>query len=93
MHRFRACFYSIEAGPASTAPACYIHYTTVPEIPYTYCNLDRDGTGASGPRGGCARDFVNFREKFMHRARAARTREFDSLPSDSDPAIQRYYAN
>ena len=28
-----------------------------------YCRVDRNKTGASGPRGGCARDFVNFREK------------------------------
>ena len=27
-----------------------------------YCKLDRDKTGASGPRGGCARDFVDFRK-------------------------------
>ena len=25
---------------------------------FTYCILDRYGTGASGPRGGCARDFT-----------------------------------
>jgi hypothetical protein len=34
-----------------------------------YCKLDRDETGASGPRGGCARDFVNFRDK-IHASRA-----------------------
>jgi hypothetical protein len=34
-----------------------------------YCKLDRDGTGASGPSGGCARDFVNFRKK-IHPSRA-----------------------
>ena len=28
-----------------------------------YCKLDWDATGASGPRGGRARDFVNFRGK------------------------------
>ena len=39
----------------------------------TYCILDRDKTGASKPRGGCARDFVNFREKF-HASRAGRGR-------------------
>ena len=33
------------------------------------------------PRGARARDFVNFRGKFMHRARAAHPRGFDSLPS------------
>ena len=35
------------------------------------------------PRGARARDFVNFRKekKIMHRARAARPRGFDSLPS------------
>ena len=48
-----------------------------------YCRVDQNGTGASGPRGGCARDFVNFRGKheIMHRAYAARARGFDSLPS------------
>jgi hypothetical protein len=47
-----------------------------------YCRVDRDNTGASGPWGSCARDFVNFRrKKFIHRARAARPRGFDSLPS------------
>ena len=38
-----------------------------------YCRVDRDKTGASGPRGGCARDFVNFREK-IHASRARRGR-------------------
>jgi hypothetical protein len=35
-----------------------------------YCKLDRDGTGASNPRSGCARDFVNFRKKNSCIARA-----------------------
>jgi hypothetical protein len=39
-----------------------------------YCKLDRDKTGASGPRGGCARDFVNFRGKKSCIARARRGR-------------------
>ena len=39
---------------------------------------------AKRPRSARARDFVNFRKKFMHRARAARPRGFDSLPSQ-DP--------
>jgi hypothetical protein len=34
-----------------------------------YCKLDRDKTGASGPRGGCARDFVDF-EKIIDASRA-----------------------
>ena len=38
-----------------------------------YCRVDRDKTGASGPRGGCARDFVNFRKK-IHASRARRGR-------------------
>ena len=47
-----------------------------------YCRVDRNGTGASDPRGGLARDFVNFREKKnMQRARgaAARVKQF-TLP-------------
>ena len=47
-----------------------------------YCTVDRNGTGASDPRGGSARDFVNFREKkIMQRARgaAARVKQF-TLP-------------
>ena len=40
---------------------------------WRYCILDRYGTGASGPRGGCARDFVNFRKK-IHASRARRGR-------------------
>jgi hypothetical protein len=37
-----------------------------------YCRVDRDGTGASDPRGGYARDFVNFRKKIhVSRARGA----------------------
>ena len=51
---------------------------------HMYCRVDRNGTGASGPRGGCARDFVKSRKKIIHRARAARPRGFDSLPSQ-DP--------
>ena len=39
-----------------------------------YCRVDRDKTGASGPRGGCARDFVNFRGKNSCIARARRAR-------------------
>jgi hypothetical protein len=39
-----------------------------------YCRVDRDKTGASGPRGECARDFVNFREKNLCIARARRCR-------------------
>jgi hypothetical protein len=38
-------------------------------IPWYYCKLDRDKTGASGPQSGCARDFVNFRGK-NHASRA-----------------------
>ena len=39
----------------------------------SYCILDRYKTGASGPRGGRARDFVNFREKnYASRARRGR---------------------
>ena len=38
-----------------------------------YCRVDQNGTGASGPRGGCARDFVNFRKK-IHASRARRGR-------------------
>jgi hypothetical protein len=33
-----------------------------------YCKLDREKTGASRPRGGRARDFVNFREN-IHASR------------------------
>jgi hypothetical protein len=48
----------------------------------TYCQVDWKGTGALRPRAARARDFVNFRGgKFMHCAREARPREFDSLPS------------
>ena len=39
-----------------------------------YCRVDRNGTGASDPRGGFARDFVNFREKKNHAARVRRGR-------------------
>ena len=40
-----------------------------------YCRVDRDGTGASRPRGGRARDFVKFRKKFhASRARGASAR-------------------
>ena len=40
-----------------------------------YCRVDRKGTGASHPRGGRARDFVNFREKnYASRARGAAAR-------------------
>ena len=41
---------------------------------YYYCRVDRNKTGASGPRGGCARDFVNFRGKNSCIARARRGR-------------------
>jgi hypothetical protein len=59
-----------------------------------YCRVDRDGTGASGPRGGCARDFVNFRGEIMDRARAARPRGFDSLPiQDPDPGRCQFYSS
>ena len=51
----------------------------------TYCIFGRGKINAWRPRSAFARDFVNFREKkFMHRARAARPRGFDSLPSLSD---------
>jgi hypothetical protein len=51
-----------------------------------YCTVDWNGTGTSGPRGGCARDFVNFRKK-IHASRARdAAAPFDSLPSqDPDP--------
>jgi hypothetical protein len=40
-----------------------------------YCRVDRNGTGASGPRGDCKRDFVNFRGKhYASRARGAAVR-------------------
>jgi hypothetical protein len=39
-----------------------------------YCRVDRKGTGASCPRGGSARDFVNFRKKISCIARARRGR-------------------
>ena len=44
---------------------------------FRYCRVDRNGTGASDPRGGYARDFVNFREKnsCIPRARRGRARE------------------
>ena len=41
---------------------------------FLYCRVDRDETGASGPRGGCARDFVNFRKKNSCIARVWRAR-------------------
>ena len=51
-----------------------------------YYILDRWGTGALRPRCALARDFVNFENNFMHRARAARPHGFDSLPSlDPNP--------
>jgi hypothetical protein len=34
-----------------------------------YCRVDWNGTGASRPRSGSARDFVNFRKK-KHASRA-----------------------
>jgi hypothetical protein len=36
---------------------------------FRYCRVDQNGTGASGPRGGRTRDFVNFRKK-IHASRA-----------------------
>ena len=45
-----------------------------------YCRVDRNGTGASDPRGGFARDFVNFRgKKIMHAARARRGRARETV--------------
>jgi hypothetical protein len=42
-----------------------------------HCILDRWGTGASRPRCALARDFVNFENNFIHRARVARPHGFD----------------
>ena len=44
-----------------------------------YCRVDRNGTGASDPRGGFARDFVNFRKKKNHAARARRGRARETV--------------
>jgi hypothetical protein len=58
--------------------------TSTRVVPAVYCRVDWNGTGASDPRGCCARDFVNFREKkFMHRARAARPRGFEGTTTGS----------
>jgi hypothetical protein len=49
-----------------------------------YCRVDRNKSGASGPRGGCARDFVNFREKIhASRARGAARRVWQLTPPGS----------
>ena len=45
----------------------------------SYCRVDRNGTGASDPRGGFARDFVNFRRKKNHAARARRGRARETV--------------
>ena len=52
---------------------------TNPDMPLLksgmYCRVGRNGTGTSGPHGGSARDFVNFREKnHASRARGAAAR-------------------
>ena len=59
-----------------------------------YCKLDWDGTGASGPRGGCARDFVIFRGgNHASRARgvAARVWQF-TLPGSKSGALISFIA-
>jgi hypothetical protein len=56
------------AGRA-TAPEFDLKLYILFKIVRPYCKLDRDKAGASGPRGACARDFVNFRKKF-HASRA-----------------------
>ena len=58
-------------------------------IYFEYCRVDQNGTGASDPHGGCARDFVNFRgEKYASRARdaAARARQF-TLPGSKSGTL------
>jgi len=48
-------------------------YTVVLNL-VTYCRVDRNGTGASRPRGSRARDFINFRGGNPYIACAGRAR-------------------
>ena len=65
-HRHRSTLYSSAAFELH-ATHCICRYI------HGYCRIDRDETGASGPRGGCARDFVKFRKKLcIARARRGR---------------------